>query len=57
MIDKQGNKYILQCDYCSNYEDNLEDFQDAIDYKKANDWKSVKIGSEWTDKCCSCVKK
>lgn len=34
MIERNGNTYTLQCDYCSNYVDNLEDFQEAVDYKK-----------------------
>ncbi len=54
MIEKRGNKYILECDYCSNYIDELEDFQDAVDYKKANNWKSEKIEEEWFDKCPNC---
>lgn len=56
MIEKRGNKYILECDYCSNYIDELEDFQDAVDYKKANNWKSEKIGEDWIDKCPECCK-
>lgn len=43
MIERVGNKYELQCDYCSNYVDEFEDFQEAVDYKKANNWKSVNI--------------
>ena len=55
MIEKQGNGYELQCDYCSNYVDEFEDFQEAVDYKKANGWKSVNINGEWTDKCPDCL--
>lgn len=54
MIERNGNKYSLQCDYCSNYIDDLEDFQEAVDYKKANRWKSEKIGQDWFDKCPNC---
>ena len=54
MIEKQGSGYELQCDYCSNYVDDFDDFQEAVDYKKANGWKSVNINGEWTDKCPDC---
>lgn len=54
MIERVRNKYELQCDYCSNYVDEFEDFQEAVDYKKANNWKSVNINGEWTDKCPNC---
>ena len=56
MIERVGRNYELQCDYCSNYVDDFEDFQEAVDYKKANGWKSVKINEEWTDKCPNCLK-
>lgn len=54
VIEKNGNTYILQCDYCSNYIDDLEDFQEVVDYKKANGWKSEKIGQDWLNKCPNC---
>lgn len=40
-INKVGNKYELQCDYCSNYVDDFDDFFDAVTHKKANGWKSI----------------
>ncbi len=55
MIEKQGNRYELQCDYCSNYVDDFEEFQEAVDYKKANGWRSININGEWTDKCPNCI--
>ena len=54
MIERNGNKYELQCDYCSNY---VDDFEEAVDYKKANGWKSINIKGEWTDKCPQCSEK
>lgn len=54
MIERNGNTYTLQCDYCSNYVDDLEDFQEAVDYKKANGWRSENLSGEWLDKCPSC---
>ena len=55
MIEKQGNRYELQCDYCSNCVDDGEEFQEAVDYKKANGWKSINVKGEWTDKCPNCI--
>lgn len=54
-INKVGNKYELQCDYCSNYVDDFDDFFDAVTHKKANGWKSININNEWVDKCPSCI--
>lgn len=56
-IERYGNKYELQCDFCSNSIDDFLDFQEAVDYKKANNWKSSKINGEWFDKCPHCLKK
>lgn len=55
MIERYGNSYELQCDYCSNCVDDFIDFQDVVDYKKANGWKSINIKGEWTDKCPECL--
>lgn len=53
-IQKEINKFILQCDFCSNYIDDFEEFQEAVDYKKANKWKSKNIKGEWFDQCPDC---
>lgn len=57
MIIKNGRKYLLQCDYCSNYVEDFEEFIEAVGYKKANGWKAIRIGTEWIDKCPECQKK
>lgn len=57
MIERYGNSYGLQCDYCSNCIDDFIDFQEAVDYKKANGWKSISNKGEWFDKCPDCLKK
>lgn len=54
-IERYGNKYELQCDFCSNSIDDFIDFQEAVDYKKANNWKSKNINGEWFDKCPDCL--
>lgn len=56
-IERYGNKYELQCDFCSNSVDDFEDFQEAVDYKKANNWKSKNINGEWFDKCPHCLER
>lgn len=57
MITKKGYGYELQCDYCSNYVDDFIDFQEAVDFKKANGWRSEKIVNEWFDKCPNCIER
>lgn len=57
MIEREGSGYILRCDYCSNYVDDLEDFARAVEYKKANGWVSNKIDNEWFDMCPECLEK
>lgn len=57
MIERFGNRYELQCDYCSNYVEDFGDFQETVNYKKANGWKSVNVNGEWTDKCPDCASK
>lgn len=42
MIERYGDRYELQCDYCSNFEGDFLEFQEAVDFKKANNWKSEK---------------
>jgi hypothetical protein len=57
MIERNGNCFDLLCDYCSNYIEEFEDFQEAVYYKRANGWKSINIKGEWTDKCPDCLAK
>lgn len=51
MIDRYGDRYELQCDFCSNFEGDFLEFQEAVDFKKANNWKSENVGGQWLDKC------
>ena len=58
MIYKEGRMYNLQCDFCSNYVDDFETFDDAVDWKKVEGWKSVYLGDGcWEDKCPDCIEK
>lgn len=43
MIDKAYGKYEVSCDVCGELaEEKFNSFQDAVDYKKSNGWKSQK---------------
>lgn len=55
MIERYGSMYELNCDYCSNCQNDFDDFQEVIDYKKANGWKTRKMSNgDWEDKCPNC---
>jgi hypothetical protein len=56
MIEKQQNLFRLICDVCG--EDSgvgFANFGYAVDYKKANGWKSQMIKDGWQDACPECV--
>ncbi len=55
MIDKNHGFYNLTCDICDEEADEVfSDFDEAVDYKKANSWKSQKINGVWQDVCPNC---
>lgn len=54
MINKIKGRWYLICDGCSDNEDFLE-FQAAVDYAKANNWKTKKNDKdEWENFCPDC---
>ena len=56
MIDKQGKVFHLICDICGEEaECDFMEFQEAVDYKKANGWKAKKLGADWMDCCVDCI--
>ena len=57
MIEREGNTYTVYCDYCSNFIDELPDFNSAVEYKKSNGWVSNRLGDEWLDMCPECLEK
>lgn len=58
MIEKQYTTFYLICDMCDKSADEEFDcFEDAVDYKKDNGWKSRMIKGEWHDVCPDCLKK
>jgi hypothetical protein len=45
----------LVCDACGDYAtEDFERFQEAVDYKKNNEWASKKQNSDWLDICPEC---
>ena len=57
MIDKFSGIYTLTCDICGeDAPETFDDFYDAVQYKKDNDWKSQKYKGEWEDVCPECQK-
>ncbi len=55
MITKYGNLYFLVCDVCGEKADEpFSEFDDAVEYKKENGWKSQKYRGEWEDVCPEC---
>lgn len=58
MIDKQYSRYELTCDVCGTQsETNFDDFQEAVNFKKSEHWKSKKIDDIWIDICPDCENK
>lgn len=50
-----GRGVVLICDCCDREVKYFDKFQDAVDYKKENGWKSVKDDSgTWHDVCPYC---
>lgn len=54
MITRDNNGYKLVCDSCGYEVTGFDTFQEAVDYKKENDWKSKKCEDEWEDNCTNC---
>jgi len=55
MIDKLHGCYVLYCDYCGiEAEGNFETFDDTVEYKKENGWKSKMTERGWNDCCPEC---
>jgi hypothetical protein len=55
MIRNAYCMYHLSCDICGEKLFKVfPEFQDAVNYKKANGWKSQKYRGEWEDVCPDC---
>lgn len=54
MITKEYGEFILCCDMCGERVEGFKSFQDAIDYKRKENWETCKISSDWEDYCPIC---
>ena len=55
MIEKEGKLFVLYCDVCGEVADEeFYEFQEAVDYKKADGWGSERRHGEWWDICPEC---
>ena len=57
-LDKIHGEYHLSCDICGEGPQRpFESFDEAVQYKRDNDWKSSRNSShDWQDACPDCVK-
>lgn len=53
-IDYITSKYQLICDCCGREVKYFNDFMEAVQYKKDNNWQSKKFDGQWTDMCPDC---
>lgn len=54
-IEKLGGSYTLECDICGEKAPRYFDyFDEAVDYKKENGWKSKRDDGGWWDHCPEC---
>jgi hypothetical protein len=56
MIDRQGNRIVLECDSCEETFEGDEDAEwaDVWAVAKREGWRSKKIGDEWIHGCGKC---
>lgn len=50
----ENNTIELTCNICGNSVTGFDDFQEAVDYKKDNGWKSTRYRGDWEDICPMC---
>jgi hypothetical protein len=56
MIDRQGNRILIECDSCDEVFEGDEDseFSEVWSEAKREGWRSKKIGDEWVHGCGKC---
>ena len=54
-INRDGSYIILTCDICGE-ESHIRffEFNDAVEFKKENGWRSTKDNNGWVDVCPDC---
>ena len=54
-IEREHDRSVLYCDgYKCKARIVCDEFNDAVDYKKSNGWRSRKVDGEWVDLCPDC---
>lgn len=55
MLEKDGNYFTAQCDFCSHIaETDCDDWHSAIEQLKLNGWNVFKKMGEWFHRCDAC---
>jgi hypothetical protein len=55
MIDRNSDEYELICDHCEDSVGGFDEFDESVQYKKNNGWKSIKGDSgTWYELCPDC---
>ena len=54
-IEQRGEwRYVLVCDECGREVKYFNTFDEAVEYKRDNGWKSKKDDGEWVTLCPNC---
>lgn len=57
MIERIDSSYYLTCDICGEeHSVEFDCWDDAVEAKKEDGWKSKRINGEWNDVCPDCQK-
>ena len=54
MIEREWDGFTLTCDICGHEIKPFDSFQEAVQYKKDEGWRSQKRDGEWEDICPDC---
>jgi hypothetical protein len=55
MITRIRGKIVFECDACDEILDtDTDDFPEALRTLRGDDWKSEKVGDDWTHLCPRC---
>ena len=58
MIERQYGRYTVACEICGTMLDNeYDNFADAVDGLKANNWKTINNCGMWENYCPECANK
>jgi len=58
MIEKDGFFWSVQCEHCSNSEDDIDtdtSFASVVDEIKSRGWRITKIDGDWAHICPVCA--